>query len=225
MLLGSLDLSAILAQFGRNGIELELAIDLIFGCAGNALVIVQAKQPVLAQREPHAQRTLAQRDVVVLRSGEVLHRRAIGFRRQGAHIHLHSFAQFETHFVVAFGQYFDDSRKAQNFFDQPSTLLVINTARPGDQHIEITHRLPSAAQRTGRRNLLNPFDMLQMLGQLLRGSIGFVKQEATGNAPVVLDRFQDFLLALFAEARQFAKFAFARKFLHAGKITYLEGAP
>ena len=104
-------------------------------------------------------------------------------------------------------------------------LFVVNAARAGDQHVEIADRLPSAAQRTGGRDLLDAFDVLQMFGQLLRGAIGFVEQEAPGDAAVILNRLQDFLLALFAQARQFAQLAFARQLLHAGEIAYLEGAP
>ena len=222
---GGFDLAAIFAQLRRDAVELELAVDLVLGRAGDALVVVEAKQPVLAEREAHLQRALAQRDVVVLGAGEVLHGRAVGFRRQGAHIHLHSAAQFEADFVVALGQHFDDAGKAQDFFDQLRALLVVNAARPGDQHVEIADRLPSTAQRTGGRDLLDAFDVLQVLGQLLRGAVGFVEQEAPGNAAVILNRFQDFLLALFAQARQFAQFAFARQLLHAGEIADLEGAP
>src|ERR1019366_2395154 len=106
-----------------------------------------------------------------------------------------------------------------------AALLVVNAARPGNQHVEVADRLPSTAQRTGGRDLLDPFDVPQVLGQLLRSAIGFVEQEAPRNAAVTLNRFQDFLLALFAQTRQFAELAFARQLLHAGEIADLEGAP
>src|ERR1035441_3673895 len=55
---GGFDLAAIFAQLRRDAIELELAVDLVFGRARDALVIVEAKQPVLAEREPHLERGL-----------------------------------------------------------------------------------------------------------------------------------------------------------------------
>src|ERR1019366_8350054 len=74
-------------------------------------------------------------------------------------------------------------------------------------------------------DLLDPFDVPQMLGQLLRGAIGFVEQEAPRNAAVTLNGFQYLLLALFAQTRQGAQFAFARQLLDAREIADLEGAP
>ena len=222
---GGFDLAAVLAQLRRDAVELQLAVDFVLGRAGDALVVVQAKQPVLAERVAHLQRALAQRDVVVLGAGEVLHGRAVGLRRQGAHVHLHAAAQLEADLVVALGQHFDDAGKAQDFFDQLRALLVVHAARSGDQHVEIADRLASAAQRTGGRDLLDALDVLQMLGQLLRGAVGFVEQEAPGDAAIIFNRLQDFLLALFAQARQLAQLAFARQLLHAGEIAHLEGAP
>ena len=222
---GGLDLAAVLAQLGRDAVELELAVDFVLGRAGDALVVVQRNSPYSLSVNPILQRALAQRDVVVLGAGEVLHGRAVGFRRQGAHVHLHAAAQLEADLVVALGQHFDDAGKAQDLFDQSGALLVVHAARSGDQHVEIADRLASATQRTGRRDLLDSLDVLQMLGQLLRGAIGFVEQEAARNAAIILNRLQDFLLALFAQARQFAQLAFARQLLHAGQVAHLERAP
>ena len=49
---GGFDFAAILAQLRRNPVELERAVDLVLGLAGDALVVVQTGQAVLAQREP-----------------------------------------------------------------------------------------------------------------------------------------------------------------------------
>ena len=115
--------------------------------------------------------------------------------------------------------------KAQDLFDQLASLLIVDATRPGDQHVEIAHGFAAAAQRPRRRDLLDALDVLQVLGQLLRRAIGFVQQEAAGDAAIVLDRLQDLLLALFAQARQLAQLALARQLLHAGEVAYLKGAP
>ena len=104
-------------------------------------------------------------------------------------------------------------------------LRIVHAAFAGDEHVEVADGFAAAAQRAGGRDLLDALDVLQMLGQLLRGAVGFVEQEAAGDAAIILDRLQDFLLALFAQARQLAQLAFARQFLHAGEVADLEGAP
>ena len=103
---------------GGMHVKLELAVDFVFGGAGDALVVVQAKQAVFVEGEAHLQRALAQRDVVVLGAGEVLHGRAVGFRRQQADVHLHAAAQLEADLVVAFGQHVGDAGEAQDLLDE-----------------------------------------------------------------------------------------------------------
>ena len=120
VLSGGFDLAATLAQLGRNGVKLELAVDLIFRRAAHTFVVVQPKQPVLVQRVAHLERALAQRDVVVLGAGEVLHGGAIGFRRQHAHVHLHAAAQLEADLVIALRQHFLNTGEAQDLLDQGS---------------------------------------------------------------------------------------------------------
>ena len=73
---GKVDLTQVLAHLGRNVIEVELGVDLFFGGACDWLFGFKVGETVLAQRESHLQRALAQRDVMGFRSGEVLHGRA-----------------------------------------------------------------------------------------------------------------------------------------------------
>ena len=221
----SFDLAAILPHLGRNAVKVQLAVDFLFRGTRDALVVVQAKQPILAQGEAELQGALAQGHVVVLRTGEVLQRRAIGIRRKGADIHLQAVAEFEADLVIALGQDLHDAGKAQDLFDQIGALLVVDAAGAGDQHVEIANGFAAAAQRSGRRDFLDALDVPQVLGQLFRGAVGFVQQEAAGDAAIVLDGLQDFLLGLLAHARQFAQFAVARQLLDAGEIAHLESAP
>ncbi len=219
------DFAAILPQLRRNAVEPELAVDLVFGCTGDSLVVLQGEEPVLAQGVALLQRALAQRHVVVLRAGEVLHRGAVGVGRQGAHVDLHAAAQFEADLVVALGQHFDDAGEAQDLFDQLGPQMIVNAARPGDEHVEVADSFAAAAQRTGRRDLLDALDVLQMRRQLLGGAVGFVQQKAPGDAAIIFDGLEDLLLGLLAQARQLAQLAFARELLHSSQVAYLKGAP
>src|SRR5271157_1331510 len=222
---GRFDFAEILAQLGRNPVQLELAVDFFFRCTGHALVVVESKQAIFVERQTHLECALAQRDVVVLRAGEVLHGCAIRFRRQSADVHLHSTAQLEADLVVALGEYLLNAREAQNLLDERGAPGVVNAARSGNEHVKIADGLATAAQRAGGRDLLDALDVLQVLGQFLRGAVGFVDQEASSNAAIILDCLQDFLLALLAQPRQLAQLAFARQIFHPSDIAHLEGAP
>ncbi len=74
-----LNLAAVLAQLGRNPRQAELLVNLLFGFAGHALLVVHAQQSVFVQRQAQFQRAGAQQDVVFLAAGEILHRRAVAF--------------------------------------------------------------------------------------------------------------------------------------------------
>ena len=119
----------------------------------------------------------------------------------------------------------NDARKAQYLLDQGRALLFVHAARPGDQHIQIADGFAPPAQRSRRRDFLYAFDLLQVLGQLFRRAVGFIQQKPPRDAAIILDCFEDFLLALLAHARQFAQLAVARQLFHSGEIAYLEGAP
>ena len=74
--LGRVDLAAPLAQLGRNLRQTERVVDLRLGPPGHERPVVDAKETVLVQLEPARDRSVAQRDVVRFRSGEILHGRA-----------------------------------------------------------------------------------------------------------------------------------------------------
>jgi hypothetical protein len=72
------DLAEVLAELGRDPCEVEGGVDLLFCRGGDYGVIVEAGQRPLAERVAHLEGALAEGDVVVLGSGEVLERRAVG---------------------------------------------------------------------------------------------------------------------------------------------------
>src|SRR5204863_6806990 len=76
---GSLALPAHLAQFRGTPLEAAHAVDLFLPSSGEAGVILRPEDAVLVQPEAEADRAIAQRDVMGLRPGEVLERRAAAF--------------------------------------------------------------------------------------------------------------------------------------------------
>ncbi len=162
---------------------------------------------------------------MALRSGEILHGRAVRVGRQHAHVDLHAAAQLKADLVVALGEHVEDAGEAQHLFDQRRALLVINAAGAGDQHVEIANGFAAAAQRAGRRDFVDALNVLEVLGQFLGGTVSFIEQESAGYAAIAFDRLEDLLLALFAEARQLAQLAFARQLLDALEVAHLKCAP
>ena len=66
MTLSRLDFAGVFAKFGWNPVELERVVDLFFGFAGNAGVVIKAVEPVLVESQTHLQGTLPQGDAVTL---------------------------------------------------------------------------------------------------------------------------------------------------------------
>ena len=114
MLGGGFDFAAIFAQLRRNEVELQLGVDLFFGRAGHAPLAFQRGQGVFVERVAHLSGAAAQRDVVLLRAGEVDQRGAVVFRQQQAHVHLHALGHAKAHFIFAARQHLLDFAVAQN---------------------------------------------------------------------------------------------------------------
>ena len=81
---GRVDLAAILAKLRRHPRESEGLVDAFLGVAGKPRVVGGAEQAVLVELQPSVERAVAQRDVVRLRSGEVLQRGAAALGRRRA---------------------------------------------------------------------------------------------------------------------------------------------
>ena len=92
---GTLDLAQVLAHLGRHPVHAERGINLFLGCRRDDRLVVQPRQRPLAERVAHLERALAERHVVRLGSGKVLQRRAVGGRRQQAHVHLQPLARWK----------------------------------------------------------------------------------------------------------------------------------
>src|SRR5271154_3970206 len=104
---GGFDLAGVFAELGRDPGKAQLFVDLFFGRAGYAFVIVHvgndARERVFAESESHFQGALAEGDVVVLAAGEVLESGAVAFGGEGAEVHLQSLVTvFDAGFVGTF---------------------------------------------------------------------------------------------------------------------------
>ena len=222
---GQLDLAAVLAHLRRNAVEAQLGVDLVFGLAGHPLVALERRQAVLVQRESHAQRALAQRDVVVLAAGEILHGSAEGFRRQQADIYLHAVAQLDADFVLALRQRLQDAGEGEDARDERLALLAVGGSLAGDQDVEVADGLAAAAQRAGGRDLFHSGRALEVLDEFLRDRVGGIEMIAAGDAAVILDALEDLLLRLLAHARQGAQLALAGQLFYAFQVADLKDVP
>ncbi len=95
------DLAKILAQFGRDEVELQLGVNFFFGRARDRLLVFERSESIFVKREAHLKRALPQRYVVRLGAGEILHGRSEGLGRQQAHIDLHAIAMPEADFILS----------------------------------------------------------------------------------------------------------------------------
>ncbi len=175
---GSINLAQVLAQLGRNVVELELGVDFFFGLSCDGFLGIEFGQAVLAQGVTHLQGALAQGHVVGFRSGEVLHGGAEGFGRQKAHVHLHAAAQTKADFVFAAGDDFHQAGKLDDVLDQLLAGGVIAAGLAGDQDVEVTNGVASAAQRAGGRYFFHTGIVAKMLDDLFGLA---VRQHRAGN--------------------------------------------
>ena len=102
---GGVDLAAHLAQLRRNPVEAERGVDVFLALAGDAHVVRGPEQAVFVQLEAEADRAVAQRDVVGLRSGEVLQRGAAAVGGDEAQIGLEAALEEDARFRVAVAEH------------------------------------------------------------------------------------------------------------------------
>ena len=76
VLQGGFDFAAVLAQLGRDKGEPQRRVDRVLAVASHHDAIGQPRQAVLVETQPKGDGAVAQGDVVRLRPGEVLQRRA-----------------------------------------------------------------------------------------------------------------------------------------------------
>ena len=195
--LGGVDLAAGLAQRRIDARQAERGVDAVLGLAGDAGPGGGVGEGVLVQRVAARQGALPQLDVVRLRSGEVLQRRAARFGRHQPQVGLHLAGQQDAGLGVA---------EAEHALDLPVAGEVAEDVgrRVGGQDVDVAAGLGAAAQAAddvvggvGRR-LAQPGD------QRLRRLAGVADQVTPGVLAALGDRRQDQAFLLRAHALEAA---------------------
>ena len=140
-----LELAAVLAQLGRDEAVAEEGIERLLVPEGMHLSGLDHRDAVLGDREPVALRLLAQRDVVVLRAGEVLQEVAVALRRHDAEIEPEALLGDHGRLRVAVGDDLEHPRQADEVRRQRRGV------GGGRDHVEVAERLaaPARAARLG----------------------------------------------------------------------------
>ena len=136
---GGFDFAAVLAQLGRDVVEVEGAVDLLLGGGGDDGVVFEAEQGVLAEREAALEGALAQRDVVDLGAGEVLQRGAVAGAGKQADVDLEVVAEGEADLVLALGEELVDERERGDVLDGGGDDVGL-AGGAGDEQVEVADR-------------------------------------------------------------------------------------
>src|SRR5438105_861727 len=118
-----------------------------------------------------------------LRSREILHGSAKGFRDEHANVNLHSAAEFETDFVATFDQHISDAGKRDNAVHQGIEPLIC-TAWAGNEEVEVAYGFASAPQGTGRCDLFDAWNISQKFGQAIGDLFCLIEMKAVGDAAI-----------------------------------------
>ena len=170
-LFGRFDFARHLAQFRLDVGELQLGVDFLFGFAGDDFAALERGERVLVERPAHVVGAAAQRDVVLLRAGEVQQRRAEVFLAQQPQIHLQLAVEQDADFVFAVRERLVDRGIAQNVFgDRVDVLLIVVARLHGEQQVEVADGFAAAPQRAGGRYR---FDLLAGFEDVGRVAAGF----------------------------------------------------
>src|SRR5262249_22858799 len=85
---GGVDFAAVFAQLGREEVEAELRVNLLFSCAGDATFAFQGGEGIFVEREAHLKGAAADGDVVFLGAGEIKKSRAVALWFEQANVDL-----------------------------------------------------------------------------------------------------------------------------------------
>src|SRR5206468_3151617 len=102
---GPFDLAAQLAQLGWYPVEPKCGVEVFFAFAGNPAIVGDGEKPVLVQLESEPDGTVAQCDVVSLRTREVLQRRAAALGSHEPKVCLEASLKPHARFRVALTEY------------------------------------------------------------------------------------------------------------------------
>ena len=190
--------AAISPRFSRSAGSIQASpsasIEVFLRLARDLLAAVDLEQAVFVQREPEIQRPLPQRDVVGLRSGEILHRRAARLGRDQPQIRLIPLPQQHARLRLALTQ----DAVHQLVRHERRHHIVAPVVDAADEDVEVAAGLAAAAQaaddvdgRAGRA-------LAQVCGQRVGDRRG-IGQQVTPRMRLLLgDGLQDELFLLRA---------------------------
>ena len=190
-------LAAVLAQLGRDVGVAEVGVELLLVGGRELLAGLGVRDRVLRDREAAANRVLAQRDVVVLRAGEVLQQVAVRLRRDDAQVEPEPVVRDHGRLRVALRDDAGDVVARGEVLDQRGGI------GRGRDHVEVAEGLAAAARRARLGDLHRGGMLPQLLDELEQDGQP-VAEQAPRLARVLRllgERRQDLLLALRPEAR------------------------
>ena len=208
-----LDLAAHLPQFRRNPVEAERARRRLPRSRSLRRIARLASRPqhrsehpVLVQLEPEADRTIAKRDVVRLRAGEVLQGGAAAFGRHQAQIRLEAAREEHARLRVATPEHALHQRVADEIVHQ-------RLIGAGGEEVEIAAGFAAAPQAADRRDRRLRRTLAQIVDERGRGVVRIRQEVAPGVALALLERLQDERLLFRAHAAQRADASVGRRAL------------
>jgi hypothetical protein len=210
--LRGLDLAPHLAQLRWNPVEAERGIDVLLALAGHLHVVRGPEQSILVQLEALADRAIAQRDVVRLRSGEVLHRGAAAVGRDEPEVGLKSALDEHARLRVAVSEHALDEAVLHEVVHQ-------RWRRSRGEQVQVAAGVappPQAADRLDRRVRRARSQICDQRGGRLVG----IRQQVTSRETLALfERLEDQRLLLGAHAAERANAAVER-----GTLQVIQGA-
>ena len=150
-----LELAAVLAQLRRDEVVAEEAVQLLLGARGERLAGLGVLHAVLGDGELAPHGGLAQRDVVVLRAGEVLEQVAVALGRHDAQVEAVAVVRDDRRLRRPLRRDVHDPAQLREVVDQRGRVV-----RRRDD-VEVAHGLPVAARAARDRDLVAG----RMLGQ------------------------------------------------------------
>ena len=190
------ELAGVLPQLRRHELVAEEPVELLLGGERLHLAGLGDRDAVLRDRETAADRLLAERDVVLLRAGEVLQQVAEALRRHDAQVEPEPLLRHDRRLRVAVRDDLEHARQGREERRQRGRV-----GRRGD-HVEVSEALAPAAHAAGLRHL----DRRRMRAKRLDHVAYDREPDAEQASPrgvvsdPLLERLQDLLLAPLAQA-------------------------
>ena len=198
--LGSSDLPLVLAEFGRNKIEIERLVEpLLIANFGWLFSSLGNREAIFVKRPTPVQRPAAKADIVLLATGEIDKREGKFVGLNDTQIALDAVLEANTRFCRAM----DDHLLHEGMMDEKIRDLL--GAIRGDQDVEITDRLLASAEASSLANLTNRLMGAQVGDELLSQHGHHIDPEAPCMLSVILYSFQQLRLGLFAKTGQLSR--------------------